>query len=129
MSIKQMEHSEQYCIYNSDEYKSVELVEDEKTDEEVEETINKLEETYINDANEIISALENIVSELKDVPTPLIQQVVDEMITQEDKNEMMDMYFKCFDNLPNDNEIKIYVLYLFNQLCMPITRKPENKIL
>jgi hypothetical protein len=124
MSLKQREQIEHYHISSEDDFKSIELVEDSE-----DELCQKLDEAVVDDANQIICALENIISELKDVPTALIQQVVDEMLTKEDKREMIDLYYKCFDNLPNDNELKLYVLHLFNQLCMPITRMPENKIL
>ena len=39
---------------------------------------------------------------------------------------MIDLYLKCFDDLPNDNEIKLYVLHMFHTLCIEITRLPED---
>ena len=46
-------------------------------------------------------------------------------LTYEDKQEIVDLYIKNFDCLPNNNEIKIYVLQMFHNLCIPITRSPE----
>ena len=121
MSIKQNEHSENYHITNEDDYKNIEMVED----DEIEEISCKLEQSVVDEANEIILTLETITSELRDVNPSLIQEAVNQFLTHDDKQEMVDLYLKCFDELPNDNEIKLYVLQMFNNLCIPITRMPE----
>jgi len=121
MSLKQQEHLEHYHITNEDDYKNIEMVED----DEIEEISCKLEQSVVDDANEIILTLETITSELRDVNPSLIQEAVNQFLTPDDKQEMVDLYLKCFDELPNDNEIKLYVLQMFNSLCIPITRMPE----
>ena len=121
MSLKQQEHSEHYHITNEDDYKNIEMVED----DEIDEISCKLEQSVVDDANEIILTLETITSELRDVNPSLIQEAVNQFLTPDDKQEMVDLYLKCFDELPNDNEIKLYVLQMFNSLCIPITRMPE----
>ena len=120
MSIKQQEHREAYHITDEDDYKKVELV-----DDDIEEISCQLEQSVVDDANEIIATLETITAELRDVNSSLIQEAVNQFLTPDDKKEMVDLYMKCFDELPNDNEIKLYVLQMFNQLCIPITRMPD----
>ena len=124
MSLKQTEHSQHYHITNEDDYKSVELVEDSET--EIDEITCELEQSVIDDANEIIATLETITAELRDVNPALIQEAVNQFITPQEKKEMIKLYMKCFDKLPNNHEIKLYVLQMFNQLCIPITRTPET---
>lgn len=121
MSIKQNQHSEHYHITQEEDVKIVELIDDVEDD-----LCDKLSETVVDDANQIIVALETITSELRDIEPALIQEAVDQFLTPNDKQEMIDLYLKCFDNLPNDNEIKIYVLHLMNDLCIPITRLPKE---
>jgi hypothetical protein len=123
MSLKQTEHNEHYHITNEDDYKSVELVED--SEAEIDEITCELEQSVIDEANEIIITLEGITAELRDVNPALIQEAVNQFITPQDKKEMINLYMKCFDKLPNNHEIKLYVLQMFNQLCIPITRTPE----
>tara|TARA_R110000868_G_scaffold257818_1_gene515066 strand:- start:5554 stop:5922 length:369 start_codon:yes stop_codon:yes gene_type:complete len=120
MSIKQNQHNEHYHITNEDDYKNVEIV-----DDDIEEISCQLEQSVVDDANEIIATLETITAELRDVNPSLIQEAVNQFLTPDDKKEMVDLYMKCFDELPNDNDIKLYVLQMFNQLCIPITRMPE----
>jgi hypothetical protein len=120
MSLKQTEHNEHYHITNEDDYKSVELV-----DDDIDEITCELEQSVIDEANEIIATLEGITAELRDVNPALIQEAVNQFITPQDKKEMINLYMKCFDKLPNNHEIKLYVLQMFNQLCIPITRTPE----
>lgn len=115
-----MEHSQHYHITNEDDYKSVELV-----DDDIDEITCELEQSVIDEANEIIATLEGITAELRDVNPALIQEAVNQFITPQDKKEMINLYMKCFDKLPNNHEIKLYVLQMFNQLCIPITRTPE----
>lgn len=123
MSIKQNEHREAYHITDGDDYTNVELV-----DDDVDEITCKLEQSVVDDANEIIATLETITSELRDVNPSLVQEAVNQFLTPQDKQEMVDLYLKCFDELPNNNEIKLYVLQMFNQLCIPITRMPDEDI-
>jgi len=120
MSIKQNQHNEHYHITNEDDYKNVEIV-----DDDIEEISCQLEQSVVDEANNIISTLETITAELRDVNPAVIQEAVNQFLTIEDKHEMIDLYYKCFDKLPNDNEIKLYVLQMFNQLCIPITRLPD----
>lgn len=120
MSIKQNQHNEHYHITNEDDYKNVEIV-----DDDIEEICCELEQSVVDEANNIISTLETITAELRDVNPAVIQEAVNQFLTIEDKHEMIDLYYKCFDKLPNDNEIKLYVLQMFNQLCIPITRLPD----
>jgi hypothetical protein len=121
MSLKQREQIEHYHITNEDDYKSVELV-----DDDIDEITCELEQSVIDEANQIIITLEGITAELRDVNPALIQEAVNQFLTPQDKEEMINLYMKCFNNLPNNHEIKIYVLQMFNQLCIPITRKPET---
>lgn len=121
MSLKQREQIEHYHITNEDDYKSVELV-----DDDIDEITCELEQSVIDEANQIITTLEGITAELRDVNPSLIREAVNQFLTPQDKEEMINLYMKCFNNLPNNHEIKIYVLQMFNQLCIPITRKPET---
>ena len=79
-----------------------------------------------NTVHEIISTLETIVGELKDIDPDIIKQAVDEFLSEEDIEEMISIYHKCFDKYPNNNDIKIYVLHLFNTLQIPIYRDVDN---
>lgn len=79
-----------------------------------------------NTVHEIISTLETIVGELKDIDPEIIKQAVDEFLSEEDIEEMISIYHKCFDKYPNNNDIKIYVLHLFNTLQIPIYRDVDN---
>lgn len=89
--------------------------------------IKEEEEIQLNqEAQEIISALEGIVSELADVDTSLIYEAVNSFLSKEDIDEMKNIYSNCFDNVPNENQVKQYVLYLFNVLQIPITREVED---
>lgn len=121
MSIKQNEHSEHYHITQEEDVRNIEVV-----DDDIDEISCQLEQSVVDEANNIISMLETITAELRDVNPALIQEAVNQFLTIEDKEEMIELYYKCFDELPNDNEIKLYVLQMFNQLCIPITRKPET---
>ena len=121
MSIKQTEHSDHYHITNADDYTNIELLDD----DDIEEISCQLEQSVVVEANEIISTLETITAELRDVNPSLIQEAVNQFLTPDYKKEMVDLYMKCFDELPNNNEIKLYVLQMFNQLCIPITRMPD----
>ena len=109
MSIKQTEHSDHYHITNEDDYKNIELVDD----DDIEEISCQLEQSIVDEANEIIATLETITAELRDVNPSLIQEAVNQFLTPDDKKEMVDLYMKCFDELPNNNEIKLYVLQMF----------------
>ena len=91
-----------------------ELVEEVKLDE----TTSTLTEK--DEVNEIITALENIIDEVKDVEPQIIKQVVNEFLSEEDINEMKSVYHSCFDEIPNNNPLKLYVLHLFNILQIPI---------
>lgn len=77
-------------------------------------------------AQEIIATLEGIVGDLKDTDPMLIKQAVDEFLSQEDIDEMVSIYHQCFDKYPNNNDIKQYVLHLFNMLFIPIYRYGEE---
>tara|TARA_R110000868_G_scaffold77528_2_gene221878 strand:- start:1835 stop:2245 length:411 start_codon:yes stop_codon:yes gene_type:complete len=123
MSIKQNQHNEHYHITQEEDIQNIELIEDEE-----DELCSKLSETVVDEANQIIAVLETITSELKDISPALIQEAVNQFLTPEDKQEMVDLYLKCFDELPNNNEIKLYVLHLMNDLCIPITRLPKDDI-
>lgn len=123
MSIKQQDHSEHYHITQEEDIQNIELVDDSE-----DELCSKLDEAVVDDANNIIATLETITSELRDVNPALIQEVVNQFLTPQDKQEMIDLYMKTFDDLPNDNELKLYVLQLMNELCIPITRMPETII-
>ena len=120
MSIKQNQHNEHYHITQEEDIQNIELV-----DDDIDEISCQLEQSVVDEANEIIATLETITAELRDVNPSLIQEAVSQFLTPEDKKEMVDLYMKCFDELPNDNEIKLYVLHLLNTLCIPITRMPE----
>lgn len=120
MSIKQNQHRESYHITQEEDIQNIELV-----DDDIEEICCELEQSVVDDANNIIEMLETITAELRDVNPSLIQEAVNQFLTPNDKQEMVDLYMKCFDELPNDNEIKLYVLQMFNQLCIGITRMPE----
>ena len=124
MSIKQNEHREAYHVTNQDDYENIILgktEEAEKKEEEDEEYDEVNEE-----ANQIITALEDIMSELKGVDKKDIQEVVDTILNEEDKQELYKLYYTFFHDLPNNNSIKVYVLHLFNELCMPITRNTDE---
>ena len=124
MSIKQNEHREAYHVTNQDDYENIILgktEEAEKKEEEDEEYDEVNEE-----ANQIITALEDIMSELKGVDKKDIQEVVNTILTDEDKQELYKLYYTFFHDLPNNNSIKVYVLHLFNELCMPITRNTDE---
>jgi hypothetical protein len=120
MSIKQNEHSEHYHITQEEDVRNIEVV-----DDDIDEISCQLEQSVVDEANNIISMLETITAELRDVNPALIQEAVNQFLTIEDKEEMIELYYKCFDELPNDNEIKLYVLQMFNQLCIPITRMAD----
>jgi len=90
-----------------------------KEEEEEEEVINQ-------EAHEIVSALETIISEVKDIEPDKIKQVVDGFLSKEDIDEMISIYEKCFSDIPNESSIKQYVLHLFNILQIPITREVED---
>jgi hypothetical protein len=122
MSKKQNEHNEAYHITDQNDYEKVfekeEEVKEEKKEEEPEEEYDEVGK----EANEIINTLEEIMYELKDVKKSDIQEVVETILTDDDKQELYSLYYKFFHDLPNNNSIKIYVLHLFNELCMPIKR-------
>jgi hypothetical protein len=118
MSKKQTEHNEAYHITNQNDYEKVFEKEEEKKEEEPEEEYDEVSK----EANEIINTLEEIMYELKDVKKSDIQEVVETILTDDDKQELYSLYYKFFHDLPNNNSIKIYVLHLFNELCMPIRR-------
>jgi hypothetical protein len=118
MSKKQTEHNEAYHITNQNDYEKVFEKEEEKKEEEPEEEYDEVSK----EANEIINTLEEIMYELKDVKKSDIQEVVETILTDDDKQELYSLYYKFFHDLPNNNSIKIYVLHLFNELCMPIKR-------
>jgi predicted house-cleaning noncanonical NTP pyrophosphatase (MazG superfamily) len=118
MSIKQNEHREAYHITDQEDYDNLE----EKKEEEEEEEYDEVNE----EANQIITALENIMAELKGVDKKDIQEVVDTILNEEDKQELYKLYYTFFHDLPNNNSIKVYVLHLFNELCMPITRNTDE---
>lgn len=117
MSIKQIQHSENYHITNEDDYKNIEIK------DEIDELSCQLKDSIVDEANKIIKVLETITAELHGINPALIQEAVNQYLTIEDKQEMVDLYIKCFDDLPNNNEIKIYVLQMFHNLCIPITRR------
>lgn len=116
MSIKEMEHSEHYHITDEDDYKNIDNIDD---------LCCELKESTIDEVNQIIKMLETLTCELKNVNPAVIQEAVNNFLTYEDKQEIVDLYIKNFDCLPNNNEIKIYVLQMFHNLCIPITRSPE----
>ena len=118
MSIKQMEHSEHYHITNEYDYKNIEL------EDEIDDLCCELKESVVDEANKIIEMLETITAELHGVNPALIREAVNQYLTPQDKKEMVDLYVKCFDELPNNSDIKIYVLQMFHNLCIPITRSP-----
>jgi len=120
MSKKQTEHNEAYHITNQNDYDKVFEKKEEK-EEKKEEEPEEYDEVG-KEANAIINTLEEIMSELNGVDKKDIQKVVDEMLTDNDKQELYSLYYKFFHDLPNNNSIKIYVLHLFNELCMPIKR-------
>jgi len=120
MSKKQTEHNEAYHITNQNDYDKV--FEKEEKEEKKEEEENEIFDEVGKEANAIINTLEEIMYELKDVKKSDIQEVVDTILTDNDKQELYSLYYKFFHDLPNNNSIKIYVLHLFNELCMPIKR-------
>ena len=121
MSKKQTEHNEAYHITNQNDYDKVFEKKEEKEEKKEEEPEPEYDEVG-KEANAIINTLEEIMSELNGVDKKDIQKVVDEMLTDNDKQELYSLYYKFFHDLPNNNSIKIYVLHLFNELCMPIKR-------
>jgi len=94
---------------------------------EIKEEIAEIDESDVNTAHEIIATLEGIVGELNDIDPLLIKQAVDEFLSQDDINEMVSVYHKCFDKYPNNNAVKQYVLHLFNMLYIPIYRYGQDE--
>ena len=125
MSIKQNEHREAYHVTNQDDYENIVLGKTEEAEEKKEEEDEEYDEVN-EEANQIITALEDIMSELKGVDKKDIQEVVNTILTDEDKQELNKLYYTFFHDLPNNNSIKVYVLHLFNELCMPITRNTDE---
>ena len=118
MSKKQIQHSEAYHITSGDDY---EKLFDKKCDDDCDEE-NQIVEEINKDAEMIVSALETIVEEIKDLDPSLIKKSVETYINDEDIEEMKKLYHDCFDKIDNDNDLKIYVLYLFTLLQIPINR-------
>ena len=126
MSIKQNEHREAYHITNQNDYDSVVLEKDEEQEEKKEEEEEDEYDECDAEANLIITTLENIMKELDGLDKKDIKHVVDTILSEKDKQELYNLYFSMFHDLPDNNSIKIYVLHLFNEICMPIKRNTEE---
>ena len=133
MSIKQNEHREAYHITNQNDYDSVVLEKDEEQEEKKEEEEEDEYDECDAEANLIITTLENIMKELAKavllrafLDKKDIKHVVDTILSEKDKQELYNLYFSMFHDLPDNNSIKIYVLHLFNEICMPIKRNTEE---
>jgi NADH:ubiquinone oxidoreductase subunit E len=137
MSIKQKSHLQAY--YNvpkeseqqpdelADEFNTVvNILTDHIEKNEIIENEIIENEIISTEATQIINALEDIMSELKHVKKEDIKTVVDTILTQNDKNEIINLYYTFFDKLPNENTIKIYVLHLMTTLCIPIMKNTDE---
>ena len=126
--MKQKSHSQAYHITNQDDFNRV--IKGNNQEEEEEETKKEEEEDIYDEvneeANQIITALEDIMAELKGVKPSEIEEVVNTILTEKDKNELRKLYYTFFHDLPDDNSIKIYVLQLLTTLFIPIMRNTEE---
>ena len=122
MSIKENEINESYHITNQDDFNKMMLGNNTLEKKEEEEEEEEEEDEVNHETKLIIGALEDIMSELKGVKPEDIEEVVKTILTDDDKSEIINLYYGLFHDLPNNNSIKIYVLHLLNTLYIPIVR-------
>jgi hypothetical protein len=92
--------------------------------EEIHNELKEEQEDISKEVSEIITVLESITNDICLEDPDLVKQSVDEFLSQDDIAEMIALYESCFSQIPNNNQVKQYVLHLFHILQIPITRTP-----
>lgn len=117
MNKKQNDHGDHYHITDEDDLHNV-------FNENIQDNLEELTITDEPTAepDDIIKYLESLVSVIGDVSRDEMQAVVEQSISSNEINNLTDIYHELFDDVPNNDNLKLYVLNLFNKLCIPIVR-------